>query len=168
MIFPPPATPSFLSGCSCVLDRQGGWLAAPTLSLPASCSPYRAMHSLWRELVSLPASGELAPPPANQSSEVQVRTGSQHCCFARSASGGEGYASLQTTWDIFSQTPNTAQVAPLSWQLCFHTWKDSRADFESFPTTCLHLTLILTSSQRRRTQPEESSSARFTLVQHKN
>ena len=34
MIFPPPATPSFLSGCSCVLDRQGGWLAAPTLSLP--------------------------------------------------------------------------------------------------------------------------------------
>ena len=89
MIFPPPATPSFLSGCSCVLDRQGGWLAAPTLSLPASCSPYRAMHSLWRELVSLPTSGELAPPPANQSSEVQVRTGSQHCCFARSASEGK-------------------------------------------------------------------------------
>ena len=126
MIFPPPATPSFLSGCSCVLDRQGGWLAAPTLSLPASCSPYRAMHSLWRELVSLPASGELAPPSANQSSEVQVRTGSQHCCFARSASGGEGYASLQTTWDIFSQTPNTAQLAPRPKSLSAFTLGNNR------------------------------------------
>ena len=87
MIFPPPATPSFLSGCSCVLDRQGGWLAAPTLSLPASCSPYRAMHPGWGEklLVSLP--GPLQPS-ANQSSSSNSAH-SQHCCFARSASGGK-------------------------------------------------------------------------------
>ena len=140
-----------------------GWLLA-ALSLPASCSPYRAMHPGWGETAgfSCPAI------PLHQPTRAPAPHKSQHCCFARSASGGEGYASLQTTWDIFSQTPNTAQVAPLPRQLCFHTWKDSRADFESFPTTCLLLTLILTSSQRRRTQPEESSSARFTLVQHKN
>ena len=81
---------------------------------------------------------------------------SQHCCFA-SASGREGYASLlllvQTTWDIFSQTPNTAQLAPRPNSLCFHTWK---TDFES-SKPCLP-TLILTSSPLRRTQLAESNT----------
>ena len=132
-----------------------GWLLA-ALSLPASCSPYRAMHPGWGETAgfSCPAI------PLHQPTRAPAPHKSQHCCFA-SASGREGYASLlllvQTTWDIFSQTPNTAQLAPLPKLLsAFTLGKPSRTHFESLKS-CLP-TLILTSSPLRRTQLAESNT----------
>ena len=95
-------------------------------------------------------------PPANQSSSSAQEPTLLLCERERT----EGYASLlvlQTTWDIFSQTPNTAQLAPLPKLLsAFTLGKPSRTHFESLKS-CLP-TLILTSSPLRRTQPEESKT----------
>ena len=66
----------------------------------------------------------LAPlAPTISQPELQLRTQPTLLLCERERS--EGYASLvlQTTWDIFSQTPNTAQLAPRPKPLCFHTWK---------------------------------------------
>ena len=136
---------------------QAGRQAA--LSLPASCSPYRAMHPGWGEklLVSLPAP---LPPPANQSSSSSSAH-SQHCCFARrSASGGKDTPACCSS---FKQHGTSSVRRPTlhSWHLfqsrsAFTLGKQSNTDFETFKP-CLP-TLILTSSPLRRTQLAESNT----------
>ena len=93
--------------------------------------------------------------------QLQLRTQPTLLLCEEERERREGYASLlllvQTTWDIFSQTPNTAQLAPLPKLLsAFTLGKPSPTHFESLKS-CL-LTLILTSSPLRRTQPEESKT----------
>ena len=54
------------------------------------------------------------PPlaPTISQPELQLRTQPTLLLCEERERRREGYASLQTTWDIFSQTPNTAQLAP--------------------------------------------------------
>ena len=126
------------------------------LSLLASCSPYRAMHPGWGEklLVSLPACPPSLQPSANQSSSSAH---SQHCCFARSASGGG------KDTPAFKQHGTSSVRRPTlhSWHLdqsrsLLSHLETTNSDFESFKP-CLP-TLILTSSQPRRTQLAESNT----------
>ena len=99
-------------------------------------------------------------PTTTSQPELQLQLRTQPTLLLCERERTEGYASLlvlQTTWDIFSQTPNTAQLAPLPKLLsAFTLGKPSPTHFESLKS-CL-LTLILTSSPLRRTQPEESKT----------
>ena len=129
-----------------------GWLLA-ALSLPASCSPYRAMHPGWGETAgfSCPAI------PLHQPTRAPAPHKSQHCCFA-SASGPKD---TPACWSFKQHGTSSVRRPTLhSWHLvqsrsAFTLGKQSNTDFESFKP-CLP-TLILTSSPLRRIQLAESN-----------
>ena len=129
------------------------WQAA--LSLPASCSPYRAMHPGWgRETAGFTA----CPAPTISQPELQLELRTQPTLLlCEERERREGYASS------FKQHGTSSVRRPTlhSWHLvqsrsAFTLGKQSNTDFESFKP-CLP-TLILTSSPPRRTQLVESNS----------
>ena len=128
-----------------------GWLLA-ALSLPASCSPYRAMHPGWGETAgfSCPAI------PLHQPTRAPAPHKSQHCCFA-SASGPKD---TPACWSFKQHGTSSVRRPTLhSWHLSQSSSLLSHLENRHFESlkSCL-LTLILTSSPLRRTQPEESKT----------